>query len=225
MADVRSLPRDIGVADARGVVINRVLRNTYLLLGLTLAFSALVAMVAMATNAPYLGAIPTLIGFFGLLFLVHKTADSAWGLLTVFLFTGFLGFSLGPILNLYLNLANGGALIAQAMGLTAAAFVGLSGYALVTRKDFSFLAGFLVVGAFVLLGAIVLSLFVDISGLQLAISSAVVLFASAMILFETSNVIHGGETNYIRATVGLFVSIYNLFTSLLHLLGVFSADE
>jgi modulator of FtsH protease len=156
---------------------------------------------------------------------VHKTADSAWGLLTVFLFTGFLGYALGPILNVYLSLPNGGALIGQALGLTAAAFVGLSGYALVTRKDFSFLSGFLVVGAIVLLGAIVINVFMDISGLQLAISSAMVLFASALILFETSNVIHGGETNYIRATVGLYVSIYNLFTSLLHLLGVFSSDD
>ena len=225
MADVRTLPRNAGTTDAGGIVINRVLRNTYLLLGMTLAFSAVVAMVAMATQAPYLGPIPTLVGFLGLLFLVHKTADSAWGLLTVFIFTGFLGYSLGPILNVYLSLPNGGALVGQAFGLTAAAFVGLSGYALVTRKDFSFLSGFLVVGAIVLLGAIVLSIFVEISGLQLAISSAMVLFASALILFETSNVIHGGETNYIRATVGLYVSIYNLFTSLLHLLGVFSGDD
>jgi modulator of FtsH protease len=225
MADVRTLPRNAGTTDAGGIVINRVLRNTYLLLGMTLAFSAVVAMIAMATQAPYLGPIPTLVGFLGLLFLVHKTADSAWGLLTVFIFTGFLGYSIGPILNVYLSLPNGGALVGQAFGLTAAAFVGLSGYALVTRKDFSFLSGFLVVGAIVLLGAIVLSIFVEISGLALAISSAMVLFASALILFETSNVIHGGETNYIRATVGLYVSIYNLFTSLLHLLGVFSGDD
>jgi modulator of FtsH protease len=225
MADVRTLPRTPATPEAGGIVINRVLRNTYLLLGMTLAFSAMVATIAAAAQAPYLGPIPTLIGFFALLFLVHKTADSAWGLLTVFLFTGFLGYALGPILNVYLSLPNGGALIGQALGLTAAAFVGLSGYALVTRKDFSFLSGFLVVGAIVLLGAIVINVFMDISGLQLAISSAMVLFASALILFETSNVIHGGETNYIRATVGLYVSIYNLFTSLLHLLGVFSSDD
>jgi modulator of FtsH protease len=222
MADVKTLPRP---TETGGIVINRVLRNTYLLLGATLAFSALVAMFAAASGAPYLGPIPTLIGFFGLLFLVHKTANSAWGLLTVFLFTGFLGYSLGPILNVYLGLPHGAVLVGQALGLTAAAFVGLSFYALTTRKDFSFLSGFLVVGAIVLIGAIVLNIFMEISGLALTISAAMVLFASALILFETSNVIHGGETNYIRATVGLYVSIYNLFASLLHLLGVFGSDE
>lgn len=202
------------------VQVNRVLRNTYLLLGMTLAFSALTAMVSMAMNAPHPGLIITLVGFFGLLFAVHKTANSSLGLLFVFLLTGFMGFTLGPILNAYLNLANGPSLVASALGTTAAAFVGLSAFALVTRKDFSFLSGFLMVGFFVLMGAVVLSLFFDLSAFSVAISCGFVLFASAAILWQTSAIVHGGETNYILATVTLFVSIYNLFLSLLHIFGV-----
>jgi len=216
MADIEAIARSSG----RAIEINRVLRNTYLLLGLTLAFSAGVAYVALLSGAPYLGFFPTLIGFFGLSFLVHRLANSAWGLLAVFLFTGFLGYTLGPLLNLYLKLPNGPALVGQALALTAGAFVGLSIYALVTRRDFNFLSGFLVTGFFVLMGSVLLSYFVHVSGLYLAISAGFVLFACALILFETSSVIHGGETNYIRATVGLYVSIYNLFTSLLYLLGI-----
>jgi modulator of FtsH protease len=211
-------------ADIRGIEINKVLRNTYMLLGLTLGFSATVAYASMAMGAPYLGFFPTLIGFFGLLFLVHKLANSVWGLPATFAFTGFMGYTLGPLLTAYLALPGGAALVGQALGLTAGAFVGLSLYALVTRKDFSFLSGFLVTGFFVLMGAIILNYFADIGGLHLVISCGVVLFASALILFETSNVINGGETNYIRATVALYVSIYNLFVSLLHLLGAFGDD-
>ena len=202
------------------VQVNRVLRNTYLLLGMTLAFSALTAMVSMAMNAPHPGLIITLVGFFGLLFAVHKTANSSLGLLFVFLLTGFMGFTLGPILNAYLSLSNGPSLVASALGTTAAAFVGLSAFALVTRKDFSFLSGFLVVGFFVLMGAVVLGLFFDLSAFSVAISCGFVLFASAAILWQTSAIVHGGETNYILATVTLFVSIYNLFLSLLHIFGV-----
>ena len=226
--------RDIAVANAAaartsgevagGIEINRVLRNTYMLLGLTLGFSAVVAYMSMAMGAPYLGFFPTLIGFFGLLFIVHKLANSVWGLPATFAFTGFMGFTLGPLLSYYMAVPGGPALVGQALGLTAGAFVGLSLYALVTRKDFSFLSGFLVTGFFVLMGAIVLNYFAEISGLHLMISCGVVLFSSALILFETSQVIHGGETNYIRATVGLYVSIYNLFVSLLHLLGAFGDD-
>jgi len=209
---------------ARTVEVNRVLRNTYLLLGLTLAFSSVVTFVAVSSGAPYLGFFPTLIGFFGLLFVVHRLANSAWGLLAVFAFTGFLGYTLGPLLTLYLKMPNGPQLVGQALGLTSVAFVGLSAYALVTRRDFSFLNGFLVTGFFVLMGAILLNFFMHISGLSLAISAGIVLFASAAILFETSMIVNGGETNYIRATVSLYVSIYNLFTSLLSLLGGFGDD-
>lgn len=207
-----------------GVEVSRVLRNTYMLLGMTLGFSALMAMLAMALGAPYLGPIVTLIGFFALLFAVHKTANSSLGLVMVFALTGFMGFTLGPILGFYLSLANGPALVASALGSTAAAFVGLSAYALVSRKDFSFLSGFLVVGFFVILGSILASLIFDLSAFHGAISAAVVLFASAMILWQTSAIIHGGETNYILATVGLYVSIYNLFLSLLQLFGMAGDD-
>ncbi len=220
MADIRRLSG----APARSIEINSVLRNTYLLLGLTLAFSSMITYVAVASDAPYLGFFPTLIGFFGLLFVVHRLANSAWGLLAVFAFTGFLGYSLGPLLSLYLKLPNGHQLVGQALALTSGAFVGLSMYALTTRRDFSFLSGFLVTGFFVLIGAILLNYFVDISGLSLAISAGIVLFACAAILFETGLIISGGETNYIRATVSLYVSIYNLFASLLHLLGGFGDD-
>ena len=219
--------RHIATVRGRGapaIEVNRVLRNTYLLLGITLAFSALAAVVSVALNVPYPGPIVTLIGFFGLLFLVHKTANSAWGLLSVFLFTGFLGVTLGPILNAYLSLANGQTLVASAFGTTALAFVGLSAYALVTRKDFSFLSGFLVVGFFVLMGAVLLGLFFDLSAFSMVISCGFVLFASAAILWQTSAIVHGGETNYLLATITLYVQIYNLFLSLLHIFGGLSED-
>ena len=216
---------DVIASRAAGAVqIDKVLRNTYMLLGMTLAFSALMAGVSMALGAPYLGPIVTLVGFFGLVFAVHKTAENSLGLLFTFLLTGFMGFTLGPILNAYLSLANGPGLVVSALGTTAAAFVGLSAFAVVTRKDFSFLSGFLVVGFFVLMGAVVLGLFFDLSAFSVAISCGFVLFASAAILWQTSAIIHGGETNYVRATVSLFVSFYNLFISLLHIFGVMS-DE
>ena len=208
----------------REIEINRVLRNTYMLLGMTLAWSAAVAGVAMAVNAPHPGFLLTLAGFFGLLFAVHKTANSAWGLFWVFAFTGFLGYTLGPILNVYLGLANGGQLVASALGTTAVAFVGLSAYAVATKKDFSFLSGFLVVGFFVLMGAVVLAWLFDLSGFHTAISAGFVLFASAAILWQTSAIVHGGETNYLIATVVLYTQIYNLFLSLLHIFGVMGED-
>ncbi|MCB1684635.1 MAG: Bax inhibitor-1/YccA family protein [Pseudomonadales bacterium] len=217
-SSLRTAPRSAAVE------INRVLRNTYLLLGMTLAFSAVVAGVSLTLNLPHPGIIPWLIGFFALLFIVHKTANSSWGLLSVFAFTGFLGYGLGPILNMYLGLPNGGTLVSSALGTTAFAFVGLSAYALITRKDFGFLSGFLMVGFFVLMGAVLLSLFVDLSAFQVAISAGFVLFASAAILWQTSAIIHGGETNYILATVTLYVSIYNLLLSLLHIFGALGDD-
>jgi modulator of FtsH protease len=217
--------RTAGGSIVSAIEINRVLRNTYLLLGLTLAFSSVVTYVAIATQAPYLGFFPTLIGFFGLLFVVHKLANSAWGLLAVFAFTGFLGYTLGPLLAMYLQMPHGPALVGQALALTSGAFIGLSLYALTTRKDFNFLSGFLVTGFFVLMGAILLNYFANIAGLSLVISAGIVLFACAAILFETGSIVNGGETNYIRATVSLYVSIYNLFTSLLHLLGFAGGDD
>ncbi len=222
MADRQMSTASIGAAPAgiAAVEVNKVLRNTYLLLAMTLAFSAVVAGLAMAMNAPYPGFIPVLIGFFGLLFIVHKTANSPWGLFWVFAFTGFMGYALGPILNLYLSLPNGGSIVASAMGTTAIAFVGLSAYALITRKDFSFLSGFLVVGFFVLMGAVLLGFFFELSAFQTAISAGFVLFSSALILWQTSAIIHGGETNYLLATITLYVSIYNILLSLLHIFGI-----
>jgi len=207
-----------------GIEISKILRNTYMLLGLTLAWSALVAMVAMVLNVPYLGPIVTLVGFFGLLFAVHKTANSAMGLVMVFALTGFMGLTLGPIISHYMSLANGPSLVASELGCTALAFVGLSAYALVTRRDFSFLTGFLVVGMFVLLGVVLASLIFDLSAFQGAISAGVVLLSCALILWQTSAIIHGGETNYILATVTLYVTIYNLFLSLLQLFGMGGDD-
>ncbi len=216
---------DVITARVAGAVrIDKVLRNTYMLLGITLAFSALMAGVSMAMNAPYPGPIITLVGFFGLVYAVHKTADSSLGLLFVFLLTGFMGFTIGPILNAYLNLANGPDLVLSALGTTAAAFVGLSAYAVVTRRDFSFLSGFLVVGFFVLMGAVVLGLVFDLSAFSVAISCGFVLFSGAAILWQTGAIVHGGETNYIRATVTLFASFYNLFVSLLHIFGVMGEE-
>lgn len=203
---------------------SKVLKNTYMLLGCTLAFSALIAYVAMQMNAPHPGIIITLVGFYGLLFAIEKTKNSAMGLLFTFALTGFMGYTLGPILAMFAG-ANAMHLVTNALGLTAFVFFGLSAYALVTRKDFSFLAGFITIGVFVLLGAMLIGFFVQIPALQLAISAGFVLFSSAVILFQTSAIIHGGETNYISATVSLFVSIYNLFLSLLQLLSAFSGEE
>lgn len=204
--------------------VSKLFRNTYSLLALTLAFSALVAFTSMTLALPYPGIIVTLVGFYGLLFLTTKLRNSGWGLLSTFAFTGFLGYTLGPILNAYLSLPNGGQLVTMALGMTALVFFSLSAYAILTRKDFSFLSGFIMAGFVVLLCAVVASFFIQMSGLQLAISAGFVLFSSAVILYQTSAIIHGGEDNYIMATITLFVSIYNLFLSLLQLLGVFSSD-
>ena len=204
--------------------VSRVLRNTYGLLAITLDFSALVAYMAMQANAAYPNIFVVLIGFYGLFFLTVKLRNSAWGLVSTFALTGFMGYTLGPILNMYLGLPNGGSVITSAFAMTALVFFGLSAYVLTTRKDMSFLSGFITAGFFVLLGAVLVSLFFQISGLQLAISAGFVLFSSAMILYQTSAIIHGGERNYIMATISLYVSIYNLFISLLQLMGIMSDD-
>ena len=202
---------------------NKVLRNTYMLLSMTLLFSAFMAGVSIMMNAPYLG-ILSLVGFISLFFAVHKTQNSVWGLFWTFALTGFMGFTIGPIINMYMQTANGSGIVMQAMGLTGLIFFSLSGYVLVTKKDFSFMGGFLFTGLMVVIGAALLlwgaSFFgYYVSGAHLAISSAIVLLMSGFILYDTSRIINGGETNYIMATVSLYVSIYNLFTSLLHLLG------
>lgn len=204
---------------------NKVLRNTYSLLSMTLMFSALTAGASMALNLPHPGLILTLVGYFGLLFLTTKYRDSGLGLAFVFALTGFMGYTLGPILNTYMGLANGSQIVTTAMAGTGVIFLGLSGYALTSRKDFSFMGGFLLTGIMVAFLAGLGAFIFEAPVLSLAVSAMFILLMSGLILYETSNIIHGGETNYIMATVSLYVSIFNLFTSLLHLLGFMSSDE
>jgi modulator of FtsH protease len=204
---------------------NKVIRNTYSLLSMTLLFSALTAGASMALNLPHPGLILTLVGYFGLLFLTSKFRDSGLWLAFVFALTGFMGYTLGPILNAYLAMSNGAQIVTTAMAGTGTIFLGLSGYALTTRKDFSFMGGFLVTGIMVAFLAGLGALIFEIPVLSLAVSAMFVLLMSGLILYETSNIIHGGETNYIMATVSLYVAIFNLFTSLLHLLGAMSGDD
>ncbi|MBB4820837.1 modulator of FtsH protease [Pseudomonas alcaligenes] len=212
-------------AQAGGLEVSRVLRNTYGLLALTLAFSGLVAYVAQQMRVAYPSIFVVLIGFYGLFFLTVKLRNSSWGLLSTFALTGFMGYTLGPILNRYLGMPNGGEVISSAFAMTALVFFGLSAYVLTTRKDMSFLGGFITAGFFVLIGAMLASFLFEISGLQLAISAGFVVFASVCILYQTSAIIHGGERNYIMATISLYVSIYNLFVSLLQIFGVMSGDD
>jgi len=205
--------------------VSRVLRNTYGLLAITLAFSGVMAYVAQQMRVGYPNIFVVLIGFYGLFFLTNKLRDSVWGLVSTFALTGFMGFLLGPILNRYLGMAGGAEVVSSAFAMTALVFGGLSAYVLITRKDMSFLGGFITAGFFVLLGAVLASFFFQISGLQLAISAGFVLFSSVCILFQTSAIIHGGERNYIMATISLYVSIYNLFISLLQIFGIMSRDD
>lgn len=200
----------------------KVLRNTYWLLAMTLAFSAVTAFAGMAAGIK-MNIFVFFIGAYGLMFLTHKLSNSAWGLVSTFAFTGFMGLALAPILSMYIG-AGAGDLVVTAFAMTAFVFLGLSAVVLITRKDFSFLNGFIMAGALVLLAAIVVNLFVGASGLALAISAGFVLFASAIILYETSAIIHGGQDNYILATISLYMAIYNLFISLLQLLGL-AADD
>ncbi len=210
---------------SQAISSNKLIRNTYMLLSLTLAFSAITAGVSMVFNLPHPGLIITLVGYFGLLFLTYKLRNSIWGLASVFALTGFMGFTLGPIINAYLGLPNGPQIVAMAFGGTAAIFIGLSAYALTSRKDFSYMGGFLFAGILVAFLAGLGAIFFDMPTLSLVVSAMFVLLMSGLILFETSQLVHGGETNYIIATVGLYVAIFNLFTSLLHLLGAFSNNE
>ena len=207
------------------VSVNKVLRNTYALLSMTLLFSAVTAGISMALNLPHPGLLLTLAGYFGLLFATARFRNSGLGLVFVFALTGFMGYTLGPILNAYLALANGGQLVMTAMGATGAIFLGMSGYALVSRRDFSFMGSFLMVGILVGFLAGVGAILFEIPTFSLAVSAVFVLLMSGLILYETSNIVRGGETNYIMATVTLFVSIFNLFTSLLHLLGFMGGQE
>ncbi len=205
---------------------NKVLRNTYTLLSITLLFSGIMAWVAAANNWPYLGPWVTLGGYFALLFLTTSLRNSAWGLLSIFALTGFMGATLGPVISAYTNFySNGSQLVMMAMGGTGIVFLGMSGLALVSKRDFSWLGKFLFVGILVAFVAGLGALFFDMPALSLAVSSAFILLMAGLILYQTQAIIRGGETNYIMATITLFVAIYNLFTSLLHLLGFFGGDD
>lgn len=214
-----------GTTVAETIRTNKVIRNTYLLLSLTLAFSAVMAFTAMAVNAPPVHWIVMLGILLGGPFAIHALRNSVWGLVLAFAFTGLLGFFLGPILNLYLGLPNGPQIVGNAFGTTAVAFVALSGYALATRRDFSFLGGFLIVGLVLALVAIVANIFLAIPALSLTISAAVVLLLSAAILYDTSRMIHDREANYIVMTVSLYANLYVMFLHLLNLFHALTGDN
>lgn len=204
--------------------INKLVRNTYSLLGSTLLFSTVTAGISMAINLGPMAALVMSLVAFGLLFVVNKKADTASGIGWIFAFTGLMGASLGPMLNAYAALPNGTMLIMQALGGTALIFFTLSAYAMTSKRDFSFMGGFLMVGLVLGVIAMIANIFLAIPALSLAISAGMVLIMSGLILFDTSRIINGGETNYIRATVALYLDVFNLFVHLLHLLGVFNDD-
>lgn len=214
---------NIGRSRESVLAVNKVLKNTYLLLAMTLAFSAFTA--ALSFNAPPLNVWIFLIGAYGLLFATHALARTPWGLLTTFGFTGFLGYGIGPLIGALMSSSSGSEIVMTALGGTAFIFFGLSGWVLAARRDFSFLRGFIGAGVLVLFAAIIISLIWPMPALQLAISVGFMFFSSALILYQTSQIIHGGERNYILATVTLYLSIYNIFMSLLHLLMAFSGDD
>ena len=214
----------LNASRSSAIEINKVLKNTYMLLSMTLAFSAVISAITAYLNLPYPGMMVSLIGVYGLMFLVHKTANSSVGLLSVFAFTGFLGYITGPMIGMFIE---GGAadLVIMALGGTGFIFFALSAYVLTTKRDMSFLNGMLQAGFWVLVISMIANAFLNIPALSLAISSLFILFSSAIILKQTSDIIHGGERNYILATVTLFVSLYNIFVSLLQILGIFGGDD
>jgi modulator of FtsH protease len=202
----------------------RVLRNTYGLLSLTILFAAGIAALAVANAWLAPGLVITLAGFFGLLFAVHKLQNSGWALPAVFALTGFMGYTLGPLLSRTLDLPGGAGTIVAALAATGATFVALSAYVLTTRRDFSFMGGFLFAGMVIAIVLALVAYFFTMPALALAVSAMVALLSVGLILFETSRIVNGGETNYVLATVGLFVSAFNLFTSLLSLFGIGGSD-
>jgi len=205
---------------------NKLIRNTYTLLSMTLLFSAFTAGISYVFNFPYLGPLVTLGGYFGLLFLTSHLRNSVWGLVSIFALTGFMGLTLGPLVSAYTQaFSNGTELVLLAMGGTGVIFLSLSAYALITRKDFSFMGGFIMVGILVAFLAGIGALIFSIPALSLAVAAMFILLMSGFILYQTSDMVHGYETNYIMATIALYISIYNLFTSLLHLLGAFAGRE
>jgi modulator of FtsH protease len=208
------------------VSTNKVLKNTYLLLSATLGFSALMAVVSMALAMPPMTYLIAFIAAMVIgIFVLPRTANSATGIGVIFLITGLLGFGLGPLLNMFLSLPKGPQIIATAMGGTGVIFLGLSGYALTSKRNFSFMGGFLFAGIMVVLIAALANIFLAMPALSLAVSAGIILLMSGFILFDTSRIIHGGETNYIMATYGLYLSIFNIFINLLSILGIMGGDE
>ena len=215
-----------GRPQARGLATNKVLKNTYALLSATLLFSALAAGLAMYLKMPPLAWYITLAGYFGLLFLTARCRNSVAGIFCVFALTGFMGFTLGPIISVYVTvIPNGSQLVVTALGGTGLIFLGLSGYVLTTRRDFSFLGSMLFAGILIAFLAGIGAILLNLPALSLAVSAMFVLLMCGLILWQTSDIIHGGETNYIMATVTLYVALYNLFLSLLHLLNFFGGDD
>lgn len=204
---------------------HKVLKNTYMLLGMTLLFSAFTAFVAIVIGIGQMAALGCMLGAFAMLFVVNKTADSGKGLGMIFIFTGLMGASIGPMLSHYLSMPSGPSIVFQALAGTALIFFTLSGYVLTTRKDFSFMGGFLMVGLVVAVVAGIANIFLGIPALSLAISSAIILIMSGLILFDTSRIINGGETNYIRATLSLYLNVFNIFVHLLSILGIMGGDD
>ena len=204
---------------------NKVLRNTYALLSMTLIFSAVTATMAISSNAAPVNFIVQLVVLFGTLFALHKFKNSVWSIPLVFFFTGFLGYTAGPIVNFYLGMANGGDIVTTALAMTGITFLGLSAYAVSSRKDFTFMGGFLMIGLILVVVASLANIFFAIPALSLAISAVGVLVFSGLILYDTSRMVNGGETNYVMMTVSLYLNIYNLFMMLLHLTGAFSGDD
>ena len=211
---------------SRSISVNKVLKNTYMLLAMTLMFSAAVAFLSMKMGWPHPGLIGTLVGFYGLLFLTHKFENSGLGILFVFALTGFMGLTIGPIISHFLTaVPNGHQIVVAAMATTGITFVGLSAYIIVTGKNMAFMGGMLFAGILAVFLLMIGNIFFQSPALQLAVSALFVLLMSGLIMYQTSEIIHGGETNYIRATTTLFVSIYNLFQSLLMIFGVMGGDD
>ena len=219
------LPMVVPAPSVPNLGASRVLRNTYALLSMTLLFSAAVAAAGVALQGPAPGILLTLAGYFGLLFAVYKLKNSAWALPAVFGLTGFMGYTLGPLLSKTLTLPGGSKVVMLALATTGATFLALSAWALTTRRDFSFMGGFLFAGMVIALLVGLAAVFLQLPTLALVVSAMVALLSAGLILFETSRIVHGGETNYVLATVGLYVSIFNLFTSLLGLFGLGGSDE
>ncbi len=205
---------------------NKVLRNTYMLLSMTLLFSAAMAWISAANNWPYPGVMITLVGYFGLLFLTTKLRNSVWGIASIFALTGFMGVTMGPIVNAYVGaFSNGTELVMMALGGTGVVFFSMSGVALVSKRDFSWMGKGLMIGILVAFVAGLGAIFFQMPALSLAVSSMFILLMAGLILYQTQQIVNGGETNYIMATITLFVSLYNLFTSMLHLLGAFAGED